>query len=66
MFGDRLRYYRKKKKLSQRELGQIINKPQTTISEWERGKMVPDINEAARLATALEVKLSDLLEDQAC
>lgn len=65
MFGMRLRYFRKKQKMSQQELGQMINKPQTTISDWETGKLLPDISEAVKLAAALGVKVTDLLEEQA-
>ncbi|SFH22140.1 Helix-turn-helix [Desulfotomaculum arcticum] len=65
MFGAQLRYFRKKQKLSQLELGRLVNKPQTTISDWETGKLLPDINEAVKLAATLGVKLTDLLEEQA-
>ncbi|WP_165613647.1 helix-turn-helix transcriptional regulator [Desulfotruncus arcticus] len=65
VFGAQLRYFRKKQKLSQLELGRLVNKPQTTISDWETGKLLPDINEAVKLAATLGVKLTDLLEEQA-
>ena len=61
-FGQRLRYFRKKQRLSQRALGKIIDKPQTTISDWEVGKTLPNIIEALRIATALDVSLVELLE----
>lgn len=62
MFGKRLRNYRKRRKLSQQVLGQMINKPQTTISDWETGKLLPDIGEAVKIAAALDVRVTDLLE----
>lgn len=62
MFGKRLRIYRKRQKLSQQVLGQIINKPQTTISDWETGKLLPDIGEVVKIAVALDVKVTDLLD----
>ena len=64
MFGTRIRNIRKKLKLSQLQLGQMIDKPQTTISDWETGKSLPDINEAVKLAKALGVRLPDLLEEE--
>lgn len=62
-FGSRLRYYRKKQRLSQHALGGIINKPQTTISDWEVGKTLPNVIEALKIADALEVPLDKLLKD---
>jgi transcriptional regulator with XRE-family HTH domain len=63
MFGVRARYFRKKRGLSQQELSQMIDKPQTTISDWENGKYLPDVNDAVKLATALGVNLTDLLDE---
>lgn len=60
MYGSRIRYFRKKKRLSQQELGQIINKPQTTISDWENEKTLPDLNEAVQLAIALDIPITEL------
>lgn len=61
VFGTKLRYFRKKQKISQQELGQLIDKPQTTISDWENGKYLPDIDDAVKVASALGVSVSDLL-----
>ncbi|MHB8156544.1 MAG: helix-turn-helix transcriptional regulator, partial [Desulfocucumaceae bacterium] len=63
MFGKRLKNYRKGQKLSQQVLGQMINKPQTTMSDWETGKLLPDIGEAVKIATALHIRVTDLLEE---
>ncbi|MHB8156387.1 MAG: helix-turn-helix transcriptional regulator [Desulfocucumaceae bacterium] len=41
----------------------MINKPQTTISDWETGKLLPDIGEAVKIATALHIRVTDLLEE---
>jgi len=61
LFGTNLRYFRKKQKISQQELGQLIDKPQTTISDWENGKYLPDIDDAVKIASALGVSVSELL-----
>lgn len=63
MFGARLRYFRKKQKISQQQLGQMIDKPQTTISDWENDKYFPGIDEAVRLARALGVSIDELLDE---
>ncbi len=62
MFGTKMRYLRKKIKLSQQKLGEEINIPQTTISDWENNKYLPNINEAVKLAAALGVSVAELIE----
>ena len=56
----RLREYRKLLGMSQQELAEKINTPQTTISAWERGVSMPDANQLPEIAYALEVSFSDL------
>ena len=56
----RLREYRKLLGMSQQELANKINTPQTTISAWERGVAMPDANQLPEIAYALEVSFSDL------
>ena len=56
----RLREYRKLLGMSQQELADKINTPQTTISAWERGISMPDANQLPEIAYALEVSFSDL------
>lgn len=48
-----LRDARKRAKLTQAQLAEIIGKPQTYISRWERGVM-PSIDDAIELADALD------------
>jgi transcriptional regulator with XRE-family HTH domain len=62
MFGTKLRYLRKQLNISQQKLGEKTGIPQTTISDWENNKYLPDINDAAKLAAALKVTLTELLE----
>lgn len=42
MFSNRLKKLRKEKKLSQTELGQILNLAQRTISSYETGERFPN------------------------
>ena len=56
----RLKEYRKLIGLSQTELAQKINTPQTTISAWERGVIMPNANQLPDIAKALDVSFADL------
>ena len=61
--GGRLAELREKKaKLTQFQLGVAIDKDPTTISRWERGLQIPDVNEAAKLSDALGVGIQELFE----
>lgn len=62
MFGDKLRYFRKKANLSQKQLAQKIGFPQTTISDWELNKYEPGFTIAIRILDALGISLTDLNE----
>lgn len=63
MIGVKIRYFRKRLNLSQQEFGQMIGKPQTTISDWENEKTLPDIDEAVKLVAALGVTITELLNE---
>ncbi len=56
----RLKEYRKLIGLSQQELAKKINTPQTTISAWERGVIMPDANQLPDIASALNISFSEL------
>lgn len=56
---------RKEKGLSQKKLGEKAGIPQTTISEWERGNSLPDIEQADMLANALGTTLINILNGKA-
>jgi transcriptional regulator with XRE-family HTH domain len=59
--GERLRQLRAMKSLSQDELGQLANVPQSVISDVESGRPVTlSLDTAQRLAEALGVTLDSL------
>ncbi|MRS27130.1 helix-turn-helix transcriptional regulator [Bacillus sp. RIT694] len=45
---------RKRKKLTQKALGEQINKKKTVISNWETGYATPTLGDALQLAQVLE------------
>ncbi|MBE6876358.1 MAG: helix-turn-helix domain-containing protein [Ruminococcus sp.] len=61
MFNDNLITLRKLKKLSQEELAEKVGVSRQTLSKWETGESLPDIEKAKILADFLEVSLDDLL-----
>ncbi|QDX92026.1 XRE family transcriptional regulator [Brevibacillus laterosporus] len=62
-FGKSLRKYRKLSNYSQIDLSKKTNIPQTTISDFENEKYLPNIRQGFLLATALGVTLNDLYEE---
>jgi len=60
--GDTIRRLRKEQHLSQADLGKKIKIPQTTISDWENDKYLPNVVQAAELAKALNSSVEELLE----
>ena len=63
-FGQNLKKFRHEKNISQTKLFQKTGFPQTTISDWENNKYLPNIVEAQKLAKVLGVRLSKLLGDK--
>jgi transcriptional regulator with XRE-family HTH domain len=60
-FGQRLSRLRKKKGLTQVELGEKIGIPQTLITDYERDKLRPYHEMIIRFAMALGVSTDELL-----
>lgn len=57
--GSKIKEYRKKKKITQKELGKRIDKSDNTISNYETGAIAPSQDALFALAMALEVKVDD-------
>jgi len=62
-FGQKVRSKRKLQRFSQQYLSEKTGIPQTTISDWENDKSLPNVVEAHKIASVLECGISDLLED---
>ena len=60
-FGKRLTEVRKNKKLSQDEVGKLVNVHGAVIGRYERDEVKPSIEMATQLAEALEVSLDYLV-----
>ncbi len=63
-FAKNLKYYRKKKGLSQYDLADITGISQRMIGHYETHVTRPPLSKIETLAKALGVKTSDLINDQ--
>lgn len=61
--GDRIKHCRKSKKITQVELGNIINKSESTIRKYENGSVTPTFKVLETIALALNVKLDELVPE---
>lgn len=61
-FAENLRRHRKRKGLSQEQLGYQAGLHRTEISLLERGARVPRIDTLLKLIAALDIAAADLLE----
>ncbi|MFE2073742.1 helix-turn-helix domain-containing protein [Streptomyces misionensis] len=59
--GLQIREARRRKGLSQMQLGERIGCDHKTISRWENGHHPPDLNDLLLVADALDVPLADLV-----
>lgn len=62
--GEKIRKYRKQNKLSQSELGKMIGVVNSTIAKYELNNLEPNLDTMKRLATALNISLLDLVNDE--
>jgi len=64
MLGDRIKKARKIKKLTQKQLAELIGAKHSSVSDWENNLHRPDINTIPKICEALNVKGSWLLEEE--
>ena len=55
--GDRLRYARKTRRISQTALGRMCGRGRRAVSKWEDGTTSPTARELAAIAEALPIDL---------
>ena len=61
MFSENLKTLRKEKGYTQEELAIKLNVVRQTVSKWEKGLSVPDVDILSVLADELDVNVSSLL-----
>lgn len=60
-FSDNLKQLRKSKNLKQAELAAYFGVGRTTVTSWENGATIPNIDILDKLATLLDVSADELL-----
>lgn len=63
-FARNLAFYRKAANKTQLELAQELNYSDKSVSKWERGDGLPDLEVTAQIASILGVSVSDLISDK--
>lgn len=61
--GEKILFQRKKAGLTQKALGELCNMPDSQIRQYELGKVEPKIENIRRIASALQISISDLIAD---
>jgi|GEM_PF-1683322 len=61
--GQRLKYFRKKARKSQKSIEKEIGIPQATLSGWENDNSEPTVSDIVKLAKAFYLQPYKLLED---
>lgn len=57
---NRIKEFRKKKKLSQDNIAKTIKVKQNTISQWENEIRIPNVKQALQLAKILDTTVESL------
>lgn len=61
MFDETLKRIRKEKGMTQEELAIKVHVARQTISKWEKGLSIPDVDLLQKVSEALDVEMSELL-----
>ena len=62
--GEFLKDLRKEKGLTQEQFAEIVNVSNRTVSRWENGKNMPDLDILIQLSEYFEIELRELLDGE--
>lgn len=63
MFKDNLKQARKNSKLTQKQIAEMLNISDNSVSNWEKGVSRPDIEQVAQLCRILKISADTLLDN---
>ncbi|MFJ7831764.1 LexA family protein [Peribacillus sp. NPDC097284] len=61
--GERIKKFRKERRMTQEELARILKVAPTSVSAWESGRNKPLMDKLSLMATCFNIPLSELIED---
>lgn len=59
----RLKFYRLKQNMLQRDVAKSVNVSRSTVTKWETGEAVPRTDKLKKLAALFNCTVDDLLKD---
>jgi len=63
MIGDRIKFLRKQKKITQQKLADLIEVSKQAISYWERGARDPNLKQRKKICAIFNISESELFSD---
>lgn len=63
-FGSKIKLYRENRKLTQKEVAEVLGVESATVSKYESGALEPKIESLKALAELFEISLDELLSDE--
>lgn len=61
--GKNIQYLRKQKKITQEQLAEMMSVSRQTISKWEAGEIIPELNKLVVLSDVFSCKLDALVKE---
>ena len=62
-FNENLKYLRKEEKMTQENLAERLNVSRQTVTKWESGQSLPDIENLKQIADLFGVTMDSLVGD---
>ena len=62
--NEKLYEYRKNKNWSQEELAERLEVSRQTVSKWESGRAIPELNKLIRISEIYNVTVDELVKDE--
>ena len=63
MLGEKIKFYRESKNMTQLEVAEILGVKPATVSKYESGMLEPNIEALKRIAKLLEVSIDELIKE---
>lgn len=59
--GEKIRYFRRSKNLTQKQLGDLIGISASNITKYEKGNIEPNLSILEKIAEVLEINVTELM-----